>query len=81
MLWRGHRWLPRKRYLTIPESRTPYLEVMKEVEMTGAQVLLAQGIREGREEGRQEGRFEILLEQLRYKFGPLSEELGEKRWR
>ena len=49
-------------------------EEMKEVTMTGAQVLLAQG----RKEGRKEGRFEILLEQLRYKFGSLSEETEAK---
>src|SRR5438874_421930 len=57
----------------------------EEAKVTGAQVLLAQGRREGRKEGREEGREEgktegqreLLLEQLKTKFGPLPEPVLE----
>ena len=40
---------------------------------TDAQVLMDRGRRQGRREGRVEGRREFLLEQVEFKFGPVSE--------
>lgn len=56
-------------------------EELEGLKMTGAQALIAEGRKKGREEGREvgraegreEGRRELLLEQLEFKFGPLSE--------
>ncbi len=46
--------------------------------MTGAQALEAKGRKEGRAEGRVEGQRELLLEQLIFKFGPLTAEAVAK---
>lgn len=50
---------------------------LQEVKMTGAQVLINQGKREGRSEGLQEGRRELLLEQIAEKFGKPSQQTVE----
>lgn len=41
---------------------------------TDAQVLMDRGCRQGQREGRVEGRRELILERLKFKFGPISEE-------
>jgi flagellar biosynthesis/type III secretory pathway protein FliH len=47
---------------------------VQEMAMTDAQVLLAQGRREGLREGREEGRRALFRAQLEHKFGPLPAE-------